>query len=468
MRRRAGSVFALTALAAAGACASAPPEPTGPVVSPTGVVFERGPNPPRRSRFSQTAALFMVQRRPERSLQFALEGIQRDSLNPVHYFLAGAAHLRLGHYLAADSMFDVAERLYPPFYIQTEPERAAGWAQAYDDGVQAYGDGNTDAAMAAWRNAAAIYDLRPEAHRNLASLLARDEHYEEAIELYRGALAGMDRKFAVHVPDSVEVAERATLRAGTEDALSELLMFRDRYAEAEPLLRNRVKRDSTNVQVWADLATSLKAQGRNQEAAEIYSQLLAGKGMDSSPELFSLGVGLFRSGDYSRASEAFLRLTRLRPNSRDAWFNYVNTLLAGKVWNTLVTAGDRLAELDPLGKNVGLIAARAHLETGDEQGALKGLHRVDAAPLYVEGLQMQPVEGATRVHGQVIGNRAVQGAPIQLRFTFYDEANEVGSETVAVAAPAKGESAELEVLFRGPKATGFRYELVPEAAGGGE
>jgi tetratricopeptide (TPR) repeat protein len=456
-------VLALTLAAglAAGACASGPPAPPGPVVSPTGIVFQPGTNPPRRSRFSQTAALFLVQRRPDRALQFATEGITADSTNSLHYFLAGAAHLRLGQYAAADSMFDVAERMWPAFTIQTEPERAAGWTQAYDEGVQAYADGDTDAAKEAWRNAAVIYDMRPEAHRNLASLLARDEQYEQAIDLYNEALRGLDKKFAVHVPDSAEVADRESLRATTEDALSELLMFRDRYVEAEPLLRRRVQRDSTNAQVWADQATALKAEGRNEEAAQIYAQLLSGKGMDNSAELFSLGVGLFRSGDYSRASEAFQRLTKLRPYSRDAWFNYVNALLAGKVWNTLATAGDRLAELDPLGKNVGLIAARAHLETGDEPAALKGLHRVDASPLYVEGLQMQPLEGATRVHGQVVGNQAAPGTALQIRFTFYDEANEVGSEVIPVQAPSKGETTDFEVLYRGGKATGFRYELVP-------
>jgi hypothetical protein len=153
-------------------------------------------------------------------------------------------------------------------------------------------------------------------------------------------------------------------------------------------------------------------------------------------------------------------LTRLRPDSRDAWFNYVNSLLAGKAWADLARAGNRLVELDPLGKNVGLIAARAHLELGDEQEALRGVRRVDAAPAHVEGLRMQAVQEATRVEGQVTGNQAAPGTPLRLRFTFYQEAAELGSEIVEVAAPPPGETVSFDTLFP-LRATGFRYELAP-------
>ncbi|MSR36228.1 MAG: tetratricopeptide repeat protein [Gemmatimonadetes bacterium] len=432
------------------------------MVSPTGIVYPIG-TPPRRSRYSQTAALYLFQGHTDRALEMAREGVAADSTNPIHYFLAGAAAVRLDRYAEADTMFTVAERLYPAYQLQTEPERAAGWAHAYDQGVQAYGAEDTEAAMASWRDAARIYDLRPEAHRNLASLLSRDDKYDEAIDLYQRALAGLERRPATHVLDSLEVAARDQHTATTEESLAELLMFVGRYAEAEPVLRRRVERDSANTQIRADLATTLKALGRTEEAAQIYATLLSGQGMEST-DLFSLGVGLFRAGDYARATQAFERLTGMRPSSRDVWFNYVNALLAAKAWPALVAAGDRLIALDPLGKNVGLIAARAHLEAGDQPGALAGLHRVDGAPLYVEGLQMRPLNSGSRVQGQIIGNLAPAGAPVRLRFTFYDEARELGAEVVEVAAPALGESQDFEVVFGAARATGFRYELVPDPA----
>jgi tetratricopeptide (TPR) repeat protein len=430
------------------------------VVSPTGIVYPPG-TPPRRSRFSQTSALLMVQGHTDRALEIALEGIAADSTNPIHYFLAGAAHLRLDQYEDADRTFARAELLYPAYQLQIEPQRMAAWVQAYDRGVQAYESGDMESAKTEWRNAAVIYDLRSEAHRNLASLLARDGEYDEAIRFYQQAVAGLNKLPATHILDSTEVEQRAQAAAATDESLGELLMYVNKFAEAEPVLRRQIARDSMDASLLGDLAASLKAQGRAEEAAEIYSDLLSGRSLESA-DLFSLGVGLFRAGDFERASEAFLRLTRLRPSSRDAWFNYVNSLLASRDWVALAPAGDRLVELDPLGKNVGLIAARAHLENKNEQGALQGIRRVDAAPVYLEGLQMQAIEATTRIQGRVVGNHAEPGSLVRLRFTFYDEGNELGSQIVEVAAPAAGESTDFDALF-GQRATGFRYELVPES-----
>jgi tetratricopeptide (TPR) repeat protein len=403
----------------------------------------------------------MVQGHTDRALEIALEGIAADSMNPIHYFLAGAAQLRLDQYEEAHGTFARAELLFPAYQLQIEPQRMAAWVQAYDRGVQAYEAGDTEGAMSEWRKAAVIYDLRSEAHRNLASLLARDGEYDEAIRLYQQAIAGLEKLPATHVLDSTEVAARAAAAAATDQSLGELLMYVNRFADAEPVLRRQIARDSMDAQVWGDLAASLKAQGRTDEAADIYSELLSGRSLESA-DLFSLGVGLFRAGDFERASEAFLRLTRLRPRSRDAWFNYVNSLLASRDWVALATAGDQLVELDPLGKNVGLIAARAHLENGDEPGALQGIRRVDAAPVYVEGLQMQAVEETSRIQGRVVGNHAEPGTLVRLRFTFYDEATELGSQIVEVVAPATGESRDFDALF-GQRATGFKYELATDS-----
>ena len=119
-----------------------------------------------------------------------------------------------------------------------------------------------------------------------------------------------------------------------------------------------------------------------------------------------------------------------------------------------------MIELDPLGKNVGLIAARAHLEAGDQQAALQGLERVDSAVVHVEELQMRPFGSATRIQAQVVGNKAEAGMPVRLRFAFYYETEPLGSETLVVSAPPSGKSETFEVLFRAG-ATAYRYEIVP-------
>lgn len=439
-------------------CAAAPRGPMGPVVSPTGIVYELG-TPPVPTRFSRTAALYLSRGLLDRALQFAQDGVAADPANPVHYFLAGLAYARLTDYDEADRMFTEAQRIYPAYELDIEPEREAAWAVAYNEAVEFYANGNLDEAMKAWSHAATIYDLRPEALRNLAGLLVGQEKYDEAIRAYQRALLGLQRKPATHVLTADEVQTRDELAVSTEASLLQIHLFMNRYAEAEPLLRRQLLRDSTNVQLRSDLGTALRGLGREAEAGEVYSALLADPRVRAA-ELSNLGVTLFRAADFGRASQAFERLTTLRPNSRDVWFNYANALYAAEAWAALATVGDRLVELDPLGRKVGLIAARAHLEADNEEAARRGLERIDSAPVYVEELQMMPFESVTRIQGRILGNHAEAGRPVRLRFTFYDDAEPLGSETVTVAAPSPGDSKALEVSFA-MRATGYRYGVIP-------
>ncbi len=58
---------------------------------------------------------------------------------------------------------------------------------------------------------------------------------------------------------------RSSAAGSTEANLSEFSSI-GRFAEAEPVLRRRLERDSTNVQLCGDLGAALKAQGREGEA----------------------------------------------------------------------------------------------------------------------------------------------------------------------------------------------------------
>jgi hypothetical protein len=76
------------------------------------------------------------------------------------------------------------------------------------------------------------------------------------------------------------------------------------------------------------------------------------------------------------------------------------------------------------------------------------MQRADAAPVYVEGLQMQRSAAATTVFGRVVGNAAATGELVALRFVFYDEAGvSIGTKVLEVAAPSTGEAEDFEVRF---------------------
>lgn len=436
-------------------CASGPRESEGPVVSPTGIVYEPGV-PPEDTRYSQTATLYLRQDRLDRALNQALEGIEVDPDNPVHYFLAGSALARLGEYQRADSMFVVAEEIYPAYELQVEPERESAWAVAFNDGVEAYNEGNAEAAERAWRNATVIFSIRPEAHRNLATLLAGEGEYEEAIEVYQEALAGLGSLPATRVLEPEETERRKEIRRRMERDLGQLLLYRERFAEAEPIYRRLAARDSTDVRIRSELARVLDGLGRSEEATAIYTSLLSERALEST-QLFNLGVALFRSSNFDQAGEAFERLTTLHPQSRDAWFNYANALFAARDWAGLASVGERLLEVDPLGENGALITARAHLELGDEEAAMRYVAASDSLPVHVGDLQLTPVGSESVVRGQARGNVADPGTPIRLRFVFFDDGGRIGSRTVTVDAPEPDDEISFEVRVEG-RAGWYRYE----------
>lgn len=456
--RCAVAVAGLGATLVVSACGGRTIAPPEPVVGPTGYVYPLG-TPPTGTRYSQTATLYFREGNFERALELALDGITDDPDNAVHYLLAGMAHLSLGDYVAADSMFDRAQRIYPAYELDIEPQREAAWGEAFNAGLSSYTDGDADATIRHWKDAIAIYDLRPAAHRNLAGLLATEGRYDEAIDVYRAALEGLDRRPATQVLTEEQLAARRNDRVELEDRLGDLLLLTGRYAEAEPVLRRRLEREPESVEVRSDLASALNSLGRESEARAIYSTLLS-EGDLAATELFNLGVGLFRVSDFEGAAEAFRRLTELQPESRDAWFNYANALFAMEDWGPLVAVGSRLLELDPLGNNALLVAARAKLETGDRNGAVEILRRLDTAPVHLDGLRLRRVGTDTTVEGTMTGNLAEPHSPVELLFTFFgDRAASVGTIQATVPAPDAGESETFVVTFGG-RALSYRYELV--------
>ena len=393
-----------------------------------------------------------------RGLERALLGVDSDPENPIHYMLAGFAHVRLAQYDEADVMFTAAERIYPAYELDIAPEREAAWIELFNAGIEAHAGGDLEGTIEAWEGAERMWDLRPDASLNLAGLFEGEGRWDDAIEAYRGAIASLERRPVTRVLAQEELQAREDLRIRSEKSLTKLLLFTERFAEAEPLLRRHLEADPTSVQIRGDLAAALQGSGKDAEAVAIYTGLLAET--DLGPrDVFNIGIALYRGGDFVAAAEAFERLTRLQPNSRDAWFNYTNSLFAAESWESLARVGDRLTEVDPLGENAGLIAARAHLELGDEQSAAEGLDRTESAPIHVEGLQLRASGPGTSLRGRVVGNAAEPGTSVRLRFTFYGADGALGTEQLTVSAPSRGVRAGFEISFAG-QATAYRYELV--------
>jgi tetratricopeptide (TPR) repeat protein len=460
MRFRSGLVLTLAAGLVLSGCAAGAAGTAGPSVSPTGKTYPPGTRP-TESRFTTPAKLFIAQGQFQRALEEAQNGLTADSTNPQHHFLLGQAYAGLGDYAAADRAWDAAERIYPAYELEVEPAREGAWADAFNEGVNAYNAGNVDSATAAWQKANSIFTLRPEAFQNLAAVYTQAGDYEQAIAAYRSALAAIEATPASRVLEAEEVTEREGAKVAVEENLAEILLFTDQYAEAESLYRRQLAADPQNVALQGKLAAAIAAQdGRAAEAQAIYNELLGRTDLDAAT-LMEVGVVLFQQQDFARAAEAFQRVTQLRPNSRDAWYNYSNALYAAESWETLVPVAEQLIVLDPLNYDASLILARAYRDAGQQPNALGELQRMDAVPIKLQKLETRQGAGRTTVRGEVIGNQAAAGTPVQIRFTFFGESGaEMGTETVTISAPAKDATAPFEVVLESETpAIGYRYVL---------
>lgn len=456
MKRVRGLVFSLGVALLAGGCAAGAATggaAAGPVTSPSGKEYAPG-TPPRQTEFSKQAQIHLVkaQAAPEgqaeplyrQALQQAEAGIAADSANPVHFFLAGTAYAGLGEYEAADRAFDRAEEIYPAYEMEVDPVRLEAWGRTFNEGVSRYNEQATDEAVRLWTEANVIYNKRPEAYLNLAAVNTQAANYDAAVQMYRDALAALDREPAVTLTPE-EVEERKNARTEILTNLGQLLLFTERYADAEQVYRQQLEANPADVAAQSNLAVVQARLGKKEEAMATYERLLASTDL-AATDVFDVGVGLFQIEEFDRAAQAFKRVTEALPQSRDAWFNYLNALYAQKKYEELIPVAERVTTIDPLNADTYLIMAAAHREAKQNQQALKALQAKAALPVTVSGMQVRAGTGRSTLQGTVTGGTARANTPIQLEFSFFGPNGEaLGSKTVTVAAPREGETSSFQV-----------------------
>jgi tetratricopeptide (TPR) repeat protein len=288
--------------------------------------------------------------------------------------------------------------------------------------------------------------------------------------VYTRALENLSLVPATWVIDEMERVERAESKAVIQDNLVQILLFTEAYAQPEPILREAIRDRPTDLDLQANLAVTLAALNRSAEATEIYNRILATPNVPPG-QLFNIGVALFGANEPRRAAQAFARVTEIQPNSRDAWFNQANALYeaasnitdaaqAMPLWMELANVSSRHIAIDPLSETAFLIQAAAFRESMRNNEALAALERSEALPVHLEEMTIVPSATSTTVTAKAIGNSAPPGTQVRLRFTFYNDAGEVGTQMATVTAPARDVEIPFEVRID-QAARAYKYEVVP-------
>jgi tetratricopeptide (TPR) repeat protein len=431
----------------------------------------------------------------QQALDATLRGAQTDPENARVWLLMGQAHVGLNNLAAADTAFDKAEQLYPPYKSETEPFRTNAWVGLYNQGIAALQAGDNAKAVQLLDQANAIYQGRPEAVITMAQLHQQEGQLKEAEEDYRAALAilrGDGRKGLAADAEAKWAAneQESVLR------LAGLLAETNRTDEAIALYQDFLKREPDNVMAKSNLGVVMIRAGKAAEAAPIFNELLDRPDLEGTA-LFNIGIGLFRANQYAQASRAFERALKENPYSFDALYNLSQAILAGTAEAEKAKAGktgaelaavneqllkdytrmgelaEQLLQLHPANNQAIMMLAHSQRSRGElttdaakanewKQSVLKTLEAHEAWPFEVEGMQVIPSGAKATIMGGIKNLKAAQGTPLKIRFMLLDKAGAtVGEQEISVNAPVAGEVERFNVDLPSPEtATAWKYEVV--------
>ncbi len=390
--------------------------------------------------------------------------ISGDPSNPTGFLHLGVARLGLGDYLAADSAFDKAEELYPPYFTDeggTGVFRENGWIDAYNEGIAALDSGDTDGALEGFQLANTIFDRRPEAFLNLGATYANNGQPDESVEAWRGAIAVIDSPDSRPRDEETRVKWMEEFRPMALTNLAQILGASDRADEAVAIYREILEQDPDNDRARSGLAIALGQSGQAEDALSIYDEILESDDA-SALDYFNAGVTLYGAETYERATVAFEKVLERAPMYRDALQNLVQTLALTEAYEAQLPYSQKLMDMD--GRNY--LAYQMHLRAlsqlgrSEEVGPL--LETMQAMTFLVDDLQLQPRGDGGRVLGTVTNKLLEEGASVTLLFHFYDTGGaELATKEVSVPVPPVDVAQRFQVVVETESAVmGYSYEVV--------
>jgi tetratricopeptide (TPR) repeat protein len=361
----------------------------------------------------------------------------KDSLNAKLYLLAGQALVGLNQFLAADSAFDKAAALHPPYAEEIGGEREQGWILAFNVGADLMNQGKLPEAIAMLEQAQVVYAERPEGLMNLGAL------YSNQGDLDKAATAFVDARKAIKGP----LAE---------------------------------KLDSAGKAQWA----------RFDDMAQINLSQLEGQ----------RGVNAFQAKDFAAASVAFKKARALNPYSRDYVFNLSQAIWAQAsaieakldslpeaqkaaakkqaaaeliaLYEALDTVAGGVLGIDPTNELVYVIMARSHRMIGEYSGdpaklasaqveTVRLLEEREKLPVELSEIMVSANEGVATVRGSLKNRNLAVGGTTAVKFTLYGiDGRVLGEQVINITVPEKEQTGSFEgtIPVTGEIA-GWRYAL---------
>ncbi len=400
-------------------------------------------NPPRDNGHTRSAELFLTQAQtlgdPARyndAMDAASNSILEEPTNPRGYFQAARAQIGLEDYVAADTLFDKAMELYPAYAEEVRIERENAWIAMFNRSIEPMNAGNPEEGLRFLEMAETIFPRRrPEALINLGVGYSNVNRNDDAIEAF-GAALELIRNPTLEGADSATVATWAEQESSVAFNRAQLLSQSERYDEAAAEYHAYLESNPGDISALSNLAAIMSSAGQPDSAQAIYDHLLNQDGLEPR-DYFNIGVGLYGAEVFDRAAEAFREVAEVGPENRDAVYNYAQSLFEAEQWEVLLDVGRNLVELDGYNSSSYAILARALINTGDEQEAVRVLQMGEDLAFNLESSQLQPRSaGGGSVTADLINKSLDAGTTVTVRVHFIsDDGVTVGSTDVRIDAP---------------------------------
>jgi tetratricopeptide (TPR) repeat protein len=283
--------------------------------------------------------------------------------------------------------------------IATLPGNAQGGSDSASEAAALEQQSKFPEAEAAWRAVLKTHPASAEAYAHLGLLAARQEHYKEAIPLYRKSLAlnpsmpglrlnlglalfkGGDLRGAIHdftllktrAPDSPDVQRLNILIGMAHYGLGE-------YAQAAPFLKTAAAVDTQNLQLRLALAHSCLWSKQYQCVLDTYHEILTLNAESAEADMLA-GEAEDEMKDYDGAIRQFRAAVKADPKEPDVHFGLGYIYWTQRDYPE--AAGEFQAELD---NNPNHAQALAYL--GDTEIQLD--HPELAPPLLKKAIAIDP------------------------------------------------------------------------------
>jgi tetratricopeptide (TPR) repeat protein len=392
-----------------------------------------------------------------------LEAIQQNGQgkNPAAWYYLGRIYLQQGDIVGADSAFTKAEAMSPACKEEISKVRYTGWVPLVNTGIEFAKQQNNDSALALFRQANTIYRDKPAAYLNGGVIFANAGQTDSAIAYWQKAAEIAERT------NTVEDRNVATRNLGA------MYQKANRHKEAATVLEKYLSWAPQDAEVKRALATSYRATGQNDKAAELEKEVGAAAPAAGSPSAaggaaspMNAAIELYNQKKYAEAAAAFEKVLAAEPYHRDALYGLANSYIGLKKGPKLAETAARLVAIEPLNDEIVRMLANGQRMAKKEAQANKTAIKVLSMPISVSVTQFAPTAAGATISGTATGREAltpqgkpVAAAPLTLVFEFLDnKGTVVANQEVQVEALKPGASQPIQVSAQGAGITAWRYK----------